>query len=118
MTIRALFLLMTMLHHPAPPAPATMPHERPQAVRGVATYYDWRSGQAAAGPALRRLLGPHWRGRWVTVTAGRHRVRVRLTDWCACGPRHGRPALIDLDRRSFARLALPSTGIIEVTIRP
>lgn len=115
-SVASLFLLMTMLaHHPAPvPAPEP-PHRH---IRGVATYYDWHAGQAAAGPALRRMLGPRWRGATVYVTSGTRTVRVRLTDWCACAPRHGRPTLIDLDDRSFRRLAPLSRGVIEVTVRP
>ncbi len=86
---------------------------------GLATWYD-SAGGAAAGPDLRAALGPGWRGTSVVVTradmgAG---VVVRLTDWCQCGARDGVPTLIDLDRESFAVLALPSAGIVRVTVAP
>ena len=80
-------------------------------VRGTASWYRWHPGEAAAGPALRRALGPRWRGTVVTVTANGHSVRVRLTDWCACPQR-----VIDIDVRAFARLAAPSRGLVKVTI--
>lgn len=85
------------------------------AVQGDATWYDGNRKQAAAGPRLRRALGPDWRGRWVRVCVdGQGCIAVRLTDWCACG--HGR--VIDLDRRSFAALADPSRGVIPVWVTP
>lgn len=66
---------------------------------------------AAAGPALR--VGD-WRGRVVTVTAGRVSVAVRLVDWCQCGG--GR--VIDLFGYVFAQLAPNglSQGILEVEV--
>jgi len=96
----------------AAPAEASSPH-----VRGWASWYRWHPRQAAAGPALRRMLGPHWRGRWVTVHFIGHRVsrRVKLTDWCACGPRRGIPTVIDLNLGSFP---WPSRGIVLVTVTP
>lgn len=104
-------------HKAAPSAPASprvSGHHAPQGrvrLSGTATWYAWRPGQAAAGPALRRALGPRWRGRSVTVCAAAC-VRVRLTDWCACGG--GR--VVDLDARSFARLAPLSRGVLKVTV--
>lgn len=83
------------------------------ALSGIATWYAWRPGQAAAGPALRAALGPGWRGRSVLVTAGARSVRVVLTDWCACPG--GR--VIDLDSRSFAVLAPLSVGVLRVEVR-
>jgi rare lipoprotein A (peptidoglycan hydrolase) len=82
-------------------------------VRGSATWYDYRPGHAAAGPALRRALGRGWRGTKVTVRSlAGEKVTVKLTDWCLCrGDR-----VIDLDVRSFARLADPSRGVIKVTV--
>lgn len=86
---------------------------------GVATWYDWRPGEAAAGPLLRRAFGSSgWRGKVVTVRYGSRAVRVRLTDYCACGSRNGVPTVIDLDRRSFAALAAPSRGVIRVEVNP
>ena len=84
------------------------------ALRGTATWYAYRIGQAAAGPALRAYLGRNWRGRTVVVWTGSRHITVRLTDWCWC-PRGNR--LIDLDVRSFRRLASPSRGILSVTVR-
>lgn len=54
---------------------------------------------AAAGPALRRAIGPGWRGSVVTVNG----IRVRLVDWCQCyrGLRHEKA--IDLYYDVFAR---------------
>ena len=77
---------------------------------GLATWYRYRPGQGAAGPALRRWLGS-WRGSIVRVCATAC-VNVRLTDWCACG--HGR--IVDLDARLFRQLAPLSRGVIHVTI--
>lgn len=92
----------------ARPAPVTVASR----VTGIASWYRWHTGEAAAGPALRRMLGAHWRGMVVTVTAGGHSARVRLTDWCGClGSR-----IIDLDRATFAALAPLSRGLITVTV--
>jgi hypothetical protein len=41
-------------------------------------------------------------------------IPVVLTDWCACQP----PSrLIDLDWRTFARIARQTAGVVRVTIR-
>lgn len=91
---------------------ATIPHPH---VTGVASWYDWKTREAAAGPALRAMLGPHWRGRVVMVCAADRRVcvKVRLTDWCQCyGTR-----VIDLDRETFRLLALPARGLVRVSVR-
>ena len=48
----------------------------------------------------------------MVVISGTTRIVVRLTDWCACA--NGR--IIDLDRASFARLAVPSRGVIPVSV--
>lgn len=86
-------------------------------LRGWATWYDAPSiRDAAAGPALRRWLGRDWRGSWVVVRRGDASVRVRLTDWCACGSRNGAPTLLDLDDRAFARLGRLSAGVLRVWI--
>ena len=109
------------LSHPHVPdrAPHAVVETRQTAIRpstvaleGRATWYAYRSGQAAAGPALRAFLGPHWRGKTVLVCSGGRCVRALLSDWCACGG--GR--VIDLDRRLFAALAAPSRGVIRVTV--
>ena len=79
----------------------------------VATWYSYVPGGAAAGPALRSALGPHWRGTRIQVCAGSRCVAVVLSDWCACGGGH----VVDLDVRSFAALAPTSRGVLRVTIR-
>jgi hypothetical protein len=88
-------------------------HKARLVARGVATWYRYVPGHAAAGPALRSALGPRWRGKTVKVCdrAGRC-VSAVLSDWCACGG--GR--VIDLDHRLFTRLAPPSRGVIHVTV--
>ncbi len=78
-------------------------------VLGVASWYRWRSGQAAAGPALRAFLGPKWRGMVVRVCAAVC-ILVRLTDFMRAD------RLIDLDERSFAALAPPSIGVLRVSV--
>lgn len=95
----------------------TDPQQASSAIlRGQATWYDGPTGSAAAGPALRRWIGPGWRGASVDVcrsgTTWITCVRVRLTDWCACsGDR-----IIDLDDRAFAQLADLSKGVIRVRV--
>jgi hypothetical protein len=82
------------------------------ALQGWATYFDAKAGTAAAGPLLR---SGDWRGRIVTVCAGEC-VVVRLTDWCACRNRHGKPTLLDLAKSDFARLVPPSQGVVWVAV--
>jgi rare lipoprotein A (peptidoglycan hydrolase) len=84
-------------------------------VSGIASWFATGPDglYAAAGPALRAMLGPKWRGRYVTVSAGARRsIRVRINDWCGCPG--GR--LIDLADEAFARLAALSRGLIRVTV--
>jgi hypothetical protein len=97
---------------PAPPGSGSV-RAVGSSLSGIATWYAWRPGQAAAGPGLRAALGPGWRGRTVLVTAGARSAWVRLTDWCACPG--GR--VIDLDSRSFAALAPLSVGVLRVSVR-
>jgi rare lipoprotein A (peptidoglycan hydrolase) len=101
------------------PAPTEEPRTA-AILRGLASWYDAPAGGAAAGPDLRAALGPGWRGQSVVVTRSDEgaAVVVRLTDWCACGDRGGVPTLIDLPRADFAVLALPSAGIVRVTVAP
>jgi hypothetical protein len=98
---------------PAPTRRPTVGMTGATVVSGTASWYDYVQGGAAAGPALRSALGPGWRGTRVRVCADGKCVRVLLSDWCACGG--GR--VIDLDVRSFARLAPPSAGLVAVTVR-
>jgi hypothetical protein len=80
---------------------------------GVATWYDWNRGEAAAGPALREYLGTGWRGTYVLVRAGNVEVTVRLTDWCLCSKGN---RVIDLDQNSFASLAPLGRGVLPVSV--
>lgn len=98
----------------------------PVRVEGRASWYDYLPGQAAAGPALRAQLGDY-EGRTVIVCVHPSVKRtwskpvcqlVRLTDWCQCYRGEARERLIDLDRRTFARLVPPSRGLVHVTVRP
>lgn len=111
------FPLDTVLARPVveQPAPKVRVEVKPSPSRtaaGTATWYRWRQGQAAAGPALRALLGPGWRGKKVRACRDGRCVTVRLTDWCACKGNR----VIDLDVRSFARLADPGRGVIKVRV--
>jgi rare lipoprotein A (peptidoglycan hydrolase) len=105
---------------PASPTAAATPQPTPTvlgsgttgaSVSGIASWYAWHAREAAAGPALRAFLGPHWRGTFVAVCAKRC-IWVRLTDFCQCyGVR-----VIDLNRDDFAKLAPLSAGLIQVQI--
>jgi hypothetical protein len=116
--IRAALALVAALSGPAD-APATtapfaasaMPVPAPSRA-GIASWYAYHEGQAAAGPALRAFLGPDWRGQRVTVNG----LTIRLTDWCQCYEGTARERIIDLDRRDFAKLAPISRGLIRVTV--
>jgi hypothetical protein len=44
-------------------------------------------------------------------------LRVRLVDWCACGPRKGSPTVIDLTDQAFSQLAPLGRGVISVVVR-
>jgi hypothetical protein len=39
-----------------------------------------------------------------------------VSDFCACGPRHGEPTVIDLAPSVFGRLAPLSQGVVRVTV--
>lgn len=95
-----------------PPAPKL------RKIAGVATWYDDGPGlYAAAGPALRRAIGPKWRGTIVTVCSAICVDGVILSDWCACGPRRGRPTVLDLSLFTFARIGQPAAGVIDVVVK-
>lgn len=91
--------------------PSGLTASTPASISGPATWYRWHPGEAAAGPRLRAALGSHWRGSIVSVCAGGC-VRVVLSDWCACSG--GR--VVDLDARSFARLAPLNVGVLRVRV--
>ena len=69
----ALLAMSLMASYVHPPVPQRPPHAVTSAPRtalsGTATWYRYRSGQAAAGPALRAFLGRGWRGSVVHVCA-------------------------------------------------
>ena len=83
------------------------------ALIGTATWYGTGpgAGHAAAGPELRRALGPGWRGTTVQVCANGRCLTTVIDDWCACPNR-----LIDLADEDFARLAPLSAGVLRVTV--
>jgi len=87
-----------------------------ESISGIASWYDWHLGEAAAGPGLRRFLGKHWRGTVVRVCSSRC-ITVRISDWCQCFRGTLDERLIDLDRRSFAVLADPRLGLVTVQVR-
>jgi hypothetical protein len=102
------------------PKPTTRPTRQPTTAgqvvvsSGLATWYNNGPGfYGAAGPALRK---GNWRGRAVIVCHSGRCVKVRLTDWCACGPRHGVQTVIDLSPAAFRALAPLSRGIIKVEV--
>jgi hypothetical protein len=82
-----------------------------QHIDGLATWYRYHPGQAAAGAALRRAIGLDWRGTVVAVTANGRTIRVRLTDSMGKTSR-----LIDLDSDSFRQLAPLSQGVLRVVV--
>ncbi len=79
-------------------------------ISGVATWFRSPAGVSAAGPALRRALGPNWRGTIVRVTANGRSITTKLGDWMRAD------WLIDLHRPLFAALAPLSRGVLEVTV--
>jgi hypothetical protein len=104
--------------HPSPtirtrPASTEAPRHRKALaghnLTGTATWYAYRRGEAAAGPALRRAL-PGWRGRTVLVNG----VRVRLTDYMGTT---NQAKVIDLDAGLFRAICGPlSRGVCRVTV--
>jgi hypothetical protein len=102
-------LIAAILAHHAAPTPKPEPPHRHH-VGGTATWYRYRTGQAAAGPRLREALGRSWRGRTVRVNG----VPVKLTDYM--GTRN-RAKVIDLDDGLFRRICGPlSRGVCRVTV--
>lgn len=98
--------------------PASRPYGAVEApdLRGRASWYSTSGSIAAAGPALRRALGPGWRGTWIRVSAGGRAVVVRLDDWCQCYRGEARERLIDLSDDDFAVLAPLPVGVLRVTV--
>jgi hypothetical protein len=115
-TILALATLMPARHVPDRPplAVTTRIAASPSRhhIRGGASWFASPANVSAAGPLLRRAIGPRWRGTRVLVCSSGRCVPTVLGDWCACpGSR-----IIDLDDNVFARLAPLSRGVREVTV--
>lgn len=98
--------------------PSVTPSFGKHRTSGLATWFDDGPGlYAAAGPSLRRAIGSHWRGTIVTVCSRSRCVDgVILSDFCACGPRHGKPTALDLSLFTFSRFTAPGRGVIEVIV--
>lgn len=86
-------------------------------LKGLASWFWTTPGHAAAGPKLRALLGPHWRGHKVEVCATRC-ITVILDDWCQCYRNTKSERVIDLSGADFKALAPLSRGILKVSITP
>ena len=102
----------------ATPEPGTPRPSSPAALlRGTASWYPAGSTDAAAGPALRAMLGKGWRGATVRVcNAQRACTAVTLTDWCQCYRGTDTERLIDLPIDAFRALAPLSRGLVMVTV--
>lgn len=80
-------------------------------IGGTASWYDGHKDEAAAGPALREILGQDWKGTVVEVCLREACTTVQLTGVCQC------ERLIDLDRANFSNLADPVLSeLVEVII--
>lgn len=90
---------------------------RTTALHGVASWYGTGT-VAAAGPALRRSLGPGWRGELVRVSSGPRSVIVRLSDWCQCYRGTKGERVIDLGADAFRELAPLAVGVLHVEVSP
>jgi len=88
-------------------------------VSGTASWYCCTYGYgnglfAAAGPSLRRFLGPGWRGKIIETCLSNEParcIRVKLVDWMA-----NPDALIDLEPAAFSQLARLSAGLVRVRV--
>jgi hypothetical protein len=116
-------------------APSPTPDRFAGWTRGIATWFDAeRRGQstwytragydlyAAAGPALRELLGGYRHKQrfqieiWSPKTGARFRIWV--VDWCSCSKGKKRERLIDLAPVVFTKIGIPiSRGIQTVYVR-
>jgi hypothetical protein len=100
------------------PEPRSETTQHGRRLTGVASWYDYVPGGAAAGPALRSALGKDWRGTKVRVCADTDCVSVTLSDWCQCLWKQDGERIIDLDVRSFAKLAPTAQGLAKVEVQP
>lgn len=60
---------------------------------------------AAAGPAIRKMLGPGWRNEYIKVMKGNHSVTIKLVDWCECHKGTADERILDLYADAFEELA-------------
>lgn len=90
---------------------------RTTVLHGRASWYGTGT-IAAAGPVLRRALGPGWRGTVVRVSSGSRSVVVRLVDWCQCYRGTKGERVIDLGADAFRELAPLAVGVIRVSVSP
>jgi len=80
-------------------------------IRGSASWFRSPRGVSAAGPALRRALGPGWRGTRVRVTGPAGSATTTLGDWMRAN------RLIDLDDDVFPAVCGPlSRGICKAKV--
>jgi hypothetical protein len=94
----------------------TIPNKRVHRnISGTATWHaTGRDGPfAAAGPLLRKAIGPGWRGNQVLVCLRARCIIVTLSDWCLCS--HNR-RLVDLSDEAFRALAPLSRGVLKVSV--
>lgn len=85
-----------------------------RAIQGIATWFSYVPGQAAAAARLRDLLGPSWRFATVRVCHAGRCLNVVLTDYESSAI-PGR--LIDLDVSDWAALCGdPARGVCDVTV--
>lgn len=127
---------------PAPtPKPTPKPTQKPvqkqpiltgKSLVGIATWYcdppisgcmkihPTGGYYAAAGPSLRKALGPNWRGTVLTVCgSSKHHIAINcvfgvvLADWCACGDNHP----IDLYSDVFKKIGPLYLGRVKVIIK-
>lgn len=89
----------------------------PARLSGIASWYRYVPGQAAAGPRLRAMLGD-WRGTVVVVSRDGFSVRTQLSDWCQCHEGQPDERLVDLDARTFSQIAPLSRGLVVVDVGP
>jgi hypothetical protein len=85
----------------------------PEPVTGTASWFRSPVGVSAAGPSLRRALGPGWRGTRVRVAGPAGSAVTTLGDWMRAD------RLIDLDDDVFPAVCGPlSRGICRVEVTP
>jgi hypothetical protein len=100
------------------PAPTRKPptSRGPVLVTGWATH--WPARGAAAGQKLINAFHGHYLGHRIQACLGTACTSpIVLTTSCACGPRHGKPTVVDLPIWAFEQLAPYGAGVIWITVR-